>query len=201
MNGRIFRFRLSGTVRLAAIALALVALGAAVWGQSAVLKVPAELARELEKLGWSGEALAGLDGQAVDWSQFRSRDALVLARALRYAVSHDEGIGSMEQVQVAAQVCSMIRTMESLGYGERAIAGAVFGGVRASIQEMSAWRAGGGDVAELQQRIRERLRLELKVQSAAQTKAQVRERVQGGTGSGAERPVIGPGPQGAPGRG
>jgi len=56
---------------------------------------------------------------------------------------------------VAVEICSMIREMESLGYGETATARAVFAAVRASLREMAAWRSGQGE-EELERRIRSR---------------------------------------------
>jgi hypothetical protein len=185
----------------AAVLLMLLGLSPAVWGHAtpAEGELPAELRVELQRLRWTDEAIEELKGQPADWSRFQARDAKLVATALRYAQDEDGEIGAQEQAQLALQICAMVREMESLGYGETAAARAVFAGVRASLQEMAAWRSGGGE-GELEQRIRSRFRHELRVQTAEQTKAQVRERTRAGNSFEGEGPVVGPGPEDRPGR-
>ena len=182
----------------AAAMLMLFGLGAAVWGQSAVGGFPGELKAELQRLGWEQEAIQELEQEAADWSGFEARHARLTATALHYAQSEDGEIRAREQARLAVAVCAMVREMESLGYGESAVARAVFAGVRASLGEMAARRSGDGE-GELEERLRSRLHRELRVQTADQVKTQVRESARAERKGDAEGPKIGPGPGDPPG--
>jgi DNA-binding transcriptional regulator YdaS (Cro superfamily) len=189
------------TVGSAAALAMLLGLGSALWGQPAELRdsLPAELAVQLERGRWDDGTLTELAQEQVDWSQFRARDARLVAEALQYAGSVDGEVGAQELAQVAVQICSLIREMESLGYGESTTARAVFAGVRASLQEMAEWRSGEGD-RDLGRRIQNRFRNELRLQTAEQTRTLERERARAENSAGAGGPVIGPGPGGPPGK-
>jgi len=193
--------RISISTRWAVAALLLLGVGMAVWGQAAVdvYELPAALKVELQRLRWEEKAIRELEEQPVDWSRFEARHARLLATALQYAGGAEGGIGPQAQARAALEICTMIRQMESLGYGEIAVARAVFAGVRTSLREMAASGPGEGD-GELGDRIRSGFRHELRIQTAEQTRVQVRERVRVEDSEGPDGPAIGPGPDDPPGR-
>lgn len=167
-----------------------------------------ETLQYMQQYGWSEAQLEQFRRAAMEqnWEEAEGAEPEIVALALRLANQNRSQLQAAENADLALELAYMARTMQRLGFQERAIAAAAFEGTREVVRNMEQLRSqiqvntdnGTGETLRVRERIRERIREHLdetieKQAQAQERAAQQKRQVAGGKDVPAGKPQNIPG--------